>query len=326
MANPIVVLPDLPGYTWRLLTPEDTPALYRLAQAAAQVNGKTAPASRDRIRQELEQAHSSLATDSLCAASPAGELVAYAWITFDERLAQEGRAFLKGCVHPAFRRRGLGGLLIQWMESRAQQVWQTHSAPLPLMLRIDFYDRGADAIALFERMGYHLAMAEDEMRRDLTQPIPAGQLPPGMALQIWTPQRAGQFFQVYQDAFRSRPGFPGWTQEVWVQAFTGYDEFRPDLSMLLLDGAQDVAYAVCSVEEGAGWIVQTGVRPAYRKRGLGGALLAETMRRFRAAGQEVAALSVNVNNPQAASVYHRLGFEYTRRYSSYRKALPYLAS
>ena len=96
--------------------------------------------------------------------------------------------------------------------------------------------------------------------------------------------------------------------------------------MLILDGAEPVGFAICYVETpendqptGEGWIVQMGVRPAWRHRGLAGALLSEIMRRFVSEGLTFARLDVNVNNPQAASLYRRLGFERTKRYTSYQK-------
>lgn len=61
-----------------------------------------------------------------------------------------------------------------------------------------------------------------------------------------------------------------------------------------------IGYALCAVEGNtSGHIVQMGVRPLWRRRGLAGMLLAEAMRRFRAEGLRYATLEVNVNNPQA---------------------------
>jgi ribosomal protein S18 acetylase RimI-like enzyme len=62
-----------------------------------------------------------------------------------------------------------------------------------------------------------------------------------------------------------------------------------------------------------------GIRPAWRNQGLGGALLCEIMRRFRAGGQRWAALEVNIDNDKALRLYRRLGFERVRRRTSYQK-------
>jgi mycothiol synthase len=66
------------------------------------------------------------------------------------------------------------------------------------------------------------------------------------------------------------------------------------------------------------WIVQVGVVPAARRRGLAAALVSEALGRLRAEGSDQAWLTVNVNNPGAAAVYRRLGFEGRGRRARYQ--------
>jgi ribosomal protein S18 acetylase RimI-like enzyme len=244
----------------------------------------------------------------------------------DSKGRGEYHAFLSLSVHPDHRATGVADALLPWLEARAHQVFAAVADGRSLTLRLDAYEeaeRDTTArqalLTLYQQHGYQFAMAEDEMRRDLSLPIPAYPLPAGMNWVTWTPERAGLFFQVYDAAFRTRPGFPGWNEETWRHNFTGYDEFRPDLSMLLMSGDEPTGYAVCSVEGQEGWIVQMGTHPSYRRRGLGGMTLAEVMRRFQVEGLQTAVLQVNVNNPEATSLYRRLGFEPSRRFISYRK-------
>ena len=194
------------------------------------------------------------------------------------------------------------------------------------MLRVDFYDRGADAVELLEKYGFRLALAEDTMRRDLSHALPAVLLPEGMTLVPWSEQWATGFFKVYQDAFRERPRFPNWSEDTWRHNFTDYPDFRADLSLLAMEGMQGVGFTVCHAEnegdpksEETGWVSQMGVRPAWRRRGVGGALLSEVMRRFQASGLSWAALEVSTENRRAGRVYERLGFEPYRTRASYQK-------
>lgn len=311
--------PTLNGYTWRQLNPNDAGALHRLERACAPFDGDTAPAGEAAYRKRLDDAGTDLASNTICAVNDAGEIAAYAWVTFNQGLKQTIRVFQEGRIHPEFRRRGVGSFLVDWMEARAQQWYEAVEDERNLVLRHDFYDRGDDAIALFERYGYTFAFAEDDMRFDLNDSIPDETLPAGMRVVPWTAERAGLFHTVYADAFRTRGDFTPWEQDAWVQAYTGYDDFRPDLSLLVLEGDEPVGYAVCSVEDGEGWIVQMGVRPAWRSRGIAGGLLVECMQRFRAERLQYAMLNVNVNNPGARRVYERLGFVRTTRYTSYQK-------
>lgn len=326
MTITLPVPPRLPRHIWRALRREDAPALHRLELDCASTDVTTNLSTIAAYEKKFEEAGGSAATDTLCAASPAGQLAAAAWVSCDKRLKHEFRAFLDGEVHPDYRGGGLGSFVLEWMEARARQIFAAQSEDRTCVLRIDFYDRGDDAIALFKKYDFRFAHAEEEMRRDLSQPIHATSLPSGMTFVTWTPQRAGQFFRAYEDAFRERPRFPGWSQEVWCHNLTEDAGFRADLSLLVLEGREPVGFAICHVEiEGdeksgsEGWIAQFGVRPVWRNQGLGSALLAEVMQTLKAKGLSYAMLCVNVNNPEAFRLYGRLGFERYRRRTSFQK-------
>ncbi|MBU0496022.1 MAG: GNAT family N-acetyltransferase [Chloroflexi bacterium] len=131
---------------------------------------------------------------------------------------------------------------------------------------------------------------------------------------------ADQFFAVYQAAFRERqrPGYPGWSQEEWIAWLgTDDDDFRPELSLLASHDDLPVGFITCADR----WIIQMGVRPEWRERGIGSALLTKVLGCFRAAGGDQVLLDVNVNNPRAARVYTRLGFERVGRRARYVRAL-----
>jgi ribosomal protein S18 acetylase RimI-like enzyme len=260
-------------------------------------------------------------TERLAAHDAQGNLAAWARVTYNAGLAHEVRAHLSGEVRPLWRRRGLGAYLLLWAEMRARQTLPALSAGRPGVLRIDVSDPPTDAVALYERHGFRLTVAEDELRRDLAGDIAAGELPPGFGLLPWSAASAPLFYRVYADAFRTRPGFPGWTEEVWRRAFAGDDGFRPDLSILLCEDSEPVGYALLAVEEGVGWVSQMGIRPAWRRRGLGQALLTRALHGLRAAGLPEAHLDVNVNNPEARALYGKLGFVLYRRQTSFRQSM-----
>jgi mycothiol synthase len=319
--------PGLLGYTWRPLRPTDGAPLHRLQVDCAPLDGGTSIDSIEELNARLGEAGDRLATDTLALTDSSGNLAAAAWVTCGDRVPQEYRAFLDGRVHPDYRGRGLGSFILQWMEMRAHQTFSALERVRPATLRIDFYDRSDDALALFEQHGFRLSLAEDELRRDLQQPVPVTKLPKGTAVVNWSSQTAPSFFNVYQEAFRERPGFPGWSEAVWRRNFAAGATFRPDLSILLLQGSEPVGFAVCHVEteeaqtaEGLSWIAQMGIRPSWRRQGLGAALLCEVMRRFRGDGLRWAGLEVNVDNGNALRLYRRVGFERLRTRSSYQKA------
>lgn len=323
MTIPLPTSRHLAALNWRPLTPEDAPALFQLERNCALADGNTNPPNLPDCERKLQGPAGSLATDSICAADADGRLIAGAIVTFDLRLKHECRAFLEGNVHPDYRGRGLGSFILNWFESRSRRFLASVPDDRPRVLRADWYDKAEEAGALCAQHGFYLASAGEEMRRDLDEPIPDNAPSGEVSFTTWTAQNAPLFFQVYEEAFRERPGFPGWDEATWRHAFTGHDEFRADLSPLMMEGTDPVAYAVGSIDSvtNEGWINQMGVRPAWRGRGMASALLSQAMRRFKAEGLRYAALDVNDNNPGAARVYRCLGFVRTRHYTSYRKTL-----
>ncbi|MGH2634176.1 MAG: GNAT family N-acetyltransferase [Tepidiformaceae bacterium] len=225
-------------------------------------------------------------------------------------------ALLEGFVEERFRGRGLGTAMLKWAAALVRSAPRGAST-----LRIDLRDAPLDAVELFTANGFALAVAEDEMACEIHDAA-AAPLRPHMSLQSWSEETAPEFFRVYSEAFRDRPGFPGWDETSWRSAFASGPGFRGDLSLLLRSGRVPVAYAVCDVADDAtGRILQMGVSPTWRSRGVAGRLIGVVLGRLQDEGLSTAVLSVNANNPWARRVYERAGFRAVAQYQSYRKAL-----
>ncbi|WP_213455338.1 GNAT family N-acetyltransferase [Rhizomonospora bruguierae] len=228
------------------------------------------------------------------ARDPQGTVVAAASVRHQPPPAG-GRATATGLVDPAVRGRGVGSHLLDWA--------LTAAAPAEVTVETESLTPAAER--LFASRGLRQVFAKDVFRFDLgvAEP-PEVPFPGGVMLAEWSRDAAGRFFAVYSAAFRDRPGFPGWSERQWVDWLTDDEEFRPDWTLLATDGqAGDVGFIGCA----EGWVVQVGVRPDWRGRGLGAALVVEALTRMRAAGAREALLDVNVNNP-AGALYRRLGF------------------
>jgi mycothiol synthase len=206
-----------------------------------------------------------------------------------------------GLVDPAHRGRGIGARLLDGLLADADDL--TADADADGGLAVETESLTDTAAGLFESRGLTLTWAEDVMRLDAATPLPDLAPPATVTMREWTDERAGRFFAVYEAAFRGRPGFPGWSRERWVDWIAGDEDFRPRCSLLAVEHGRDVAFVACA----DGWIVQVGVRPNERGRGLGAALVVAAARRMRADGLPEVLLDVNVDNP-AGALYRRLGF------------------
>lgn len=232
-------------------------------------------------------------------------------LLFDPEIAASALApvFLEALERAAFAR---------WGGDRRQRPAGDPLADAPAWLRITVLDDAALA-KVAELRGFELAHAEDDMTR-LRRAGDAMDAP----LAAWDGAHASAFFKAYEAAFRERPGFPAWSEQRWLLFATDYDAFRPELSHVLLEGGDPLAFRIVAIEEAPegrrACVVQLGVAPAARGRGLGRALLTDLDARLP---EDVRAieLSVGTNNPAARALFERDGFEVLRRRRVYRKPL-----
>jgi len=253
-------------------------------------------------------------------ASAGGVEVARAELKLREVAQGEYRASIEGSVAAGWQRKGLGNAILAWGERASLAALDEQGFAGTVVLAANCDSPGIGAVALYEARGLALAVAEDEMARRLSD-LPAGELPGDFTVLAWDEMSAPLFHHCYDAAFRTRPGFPGWEEARWREAFASGEEFRPGLSFVVCDGPEPVAYAVCWVEGESGWVTQMGVRPEARGKGLGAAMLSRALGQFAVAGLEEAVLEVATNNREAQRLYERLGFEVRHSWQSWRKTL-----
>jgi mycothiol synthase len=294
---------------WRPLAPADLPALAELTVAVLAADGGLPLAATPELIRSRYLSGPAEAT--LGGFNQSGFLVA----ATAARLAETDelrRALIAGQVHPERRRQGLGTFLLGWGLAAGRALLAGTPSDRPRALCVASESLGDAAVRLYQQHGLAHEFGELVMRRELAA-LPEATPPLDITLETWAPELAEQFFAAYDASFRERPGFPGWSAAEWTEWATEDDEFLPGASLLARRGGEPVGFVVCS----AGWIVQVGVRPQDRGRGLGAALVAEALRRLRTAGMAEVLLDVNVNNPRAARLYERLGFEVIGRRARY---------
>jgi ribosomal protein S18 acetylase RimI-like enzyme len=221
----------------------------------------------------------------------------------------DAAAVTTGLVHPQWRRRGLGGTAFDWAAGQAGQPGEAG----PAALTADTEALSDGAHALYLARGLSQVFAEDVMQLAATAtPPPPASPPAGLRLSTWEQAGPARFFAVYEASFRDRPGYPGWSQDRWVDWVSADDDFRAAWALLATVDGTDAGFIVA---DAGGWIIQVGVLPAARGRGIGAALVAEAVRLMRAGGQTV--ITLIVNNPHAAALYRRLGFARAGRRARY---------
>jgi ribosomal protein S18 acetylase RimI-like enzyme len=167
------------------------------------------------------------------------------------------------------------------------------------------------------------------MRRPLDEPIPDAPLPAGLELRPVEERDHRQIWEGSEEAFRDHWENATRTESDFVNTYA-----NPDVDTALWQVAWDgdeVAGVVMNAifeEENerlgikVGWLEEVAVRRPWRRRGLGAALIAGSLRTFRDRGMDEASLGVDAENPTGAlALYERLGFRRHRSFRVYRKRI-----
>lgn len=174
--------------------------------------------------------------------------------------------------------------------------------------------------------GYSLWRASFRMEIALDDPVQP-RLPDGLVLRTYTDPDAELLRAGLNEAFALDPTWQEVTAEVFRGAFyLGTRGFDPRLWALAWDGDDlagfSLAYPGRGSDETLGWIGTLGVREAWRRRGLGEALLRTSFRALWDCGFRRAGLGVDAENVTGAlRLYERVGMRQVQRSNSWTKRI-----
>ena len=307
--------PNLDGLIWRPITRDDLTELVELAGMCYLSDGGL------HFLFEPDEIISQFFPDEPGAAIGAlnadGQLVACNAINLSGD-SRSLRATIVGYVRPDMRGRGFGTYLMRWSQVQAESLL-AGAAVDQQVLQIRTESLTETASRLYGAHGFRQVMEELVMRRDPDMPLPDCAVPPDVTVTSWQPDLADQFFEAYESAFRERPGFPGYRSATeWVDSWTD-DDFRPEWSLLARTGDVPLGFLTGTSNPPHGYVMQVGVIPTMRRRGLASGLIVEAMRRMQAAGAASVWLTVHINNPGAIQAYSQLGFATIGRRARYER-------
>ena len=148
------------------------------------------------------------------------------------------------------------------------------------------------------------------MRRQLSLPIKPAPLPDGITLVPFTVDTARQGRELMRRAYDGDLGDNGISFEGFWSWLTNDPEYDPTLIFVAAAEGAVVGFCHCWREA---FIKDLVVDAAFRKRGLGAALLTLALDTFVERGATAVDLKTDVNNVVAQSLYRRLGFEIVER-------------
>ncbi len=316
------------GYVLRGATLADLPEAVAMFNACSRQLIGTDEVTLEGYRHEWEVPILNLPEDVKVVIAPDGSLVGCqeVWDLFDPHT----RVNTWGRVHPDHQGRGIATALLRWADERARQAIRRapYGTRVVMLNWINSLDISAHEVML--RSGFNLIRHSYRMRIDLTEAPPAPVWPEGITLRTFNPARDLEAVAwADREAFRDHWGFVERPFEQDLQLFRhwmGESRFDPSLWFMAMHGNKVAGISLCDSrtdeDPNMGWVGSLGVVRAYRKRGLGLALLRHSFGELYRRGQRAVGLGVDAYNLTGAlRLYEKAGMRVARKNNTYEKEL-----
>jgi mycothiol synthase len=221
-----------------------------------------------------------------------------------------------GGVHPAYRRQGIGGRLLDWAQLAAVPLHEERYPGLPLSIAGWCPAGDSGASALYASRGFRAARWVHLMAADLTAAGLSAPVPAGVQVAAFTAELAEDARLVRNEAVRDHGQADQMTPGEWAY-FLSYDAFRPAFSYLAYDGAEPLGVLIGREYDASTeltgildlYIALIATRRSARNRGIASALLSRALTDARSAGFTAASLQVDADSPTGAlDLYRQAGF------------------
>lgn len=277
----------------------------------------------ERLGHVWERPGFSLANDARVVETRAGRLVGYLGLwNITPPYTKNTMAFR---IHPDFKGRGIGTTLTHWAEDRAHDLLT--KAPFGTSVRIEtgiHHDDSASK-AFLEGLGYRVSHHYWRMVLELSAPPVVEPLPSGFRI-ITHAQHPDQWavYVAEEEAWGHIPTQHGFQE--WLTRETTDEFYDPSLWFLVMAGDEIAALALtqAGLPENlrVGYVRSVGVRPAWRRRGLGLGLLQHAFAELFARNKRLLVLDVNAATQQGATrLYEKAGMQVLRQIDTYSKVL-----
>ncbi len=314
------------GFMARPATMNDLPAVVGVMNAAALAEIGLRNFTLDSVKRLWKDSEFRLEADTWLVTAPGGQVVGYA--DFIEEMPPDPYE-VSSWVYPAVIETDVGDYLLQWLDARAQQALKRAPQNGPItMLHSWVYEQSIALRQRLERSGYQHIRTWLRLLIEMNQPPSEPFIPADIVIRP---------FQLGQD---DRALYETWEEAMadeWGHTTLTYDKWR--YYFVEQAGEEDLPYWFLAVDghaiaglilgrwrrpgtEDEGHIRYLGVRPAWRRRGIGLALLLHSFGEFYRRGRFKVGLGVDGTSLTGAErLYLKAGMSIILRSLVYQKVL-----
>lgn len=313
-----------PGWSTRRPTLDDVPELLKLAHASDMAAVGEPDFTTDDVREALTDPGTDPAVDCWVALDADGAIVGW---TYPHNTTGGPRDFIEVYTWPGRgepSRRHLLDLILARAAERGAALghspYEVRAGAIPT--ETDYIEALTDAGFAFLNQHARMEMSLAGVPDTIPEP-PAGVTVRPVAHDDEAELR--RFHAVIEEAFRDSDhrsmDFDSWRAKVAAQRSITWDEwFVAEVDGQIVGALQSADGD--GEQEGEGWVRGLGVLRAYRKRGVGEALLRRAFATYVRNGRTRAGLGVDMANPtKAERLYHAVGMHPKYRANIYQKML-----
>lgn len=325
--------PAIPGLAFRHFRGEsDYPKMVAAISASAEADKLERVTTVEDIANSYAHLVNSDPYQDMIFAEVNGEVIGYSRGWWQEEENGPRLYGFVGFLVPAWRRKGIGWVMLQWMESHLRDVASRHPVE-----KEKFFEEGASQeetslAIMLEKAGYKPIRHFWEMVRPSLDDIPDFSLPEGLEVRPVQADHIRAIWDAANEAFRDHWGFSQPTEEDYKAWQENKTLFQPELWQVAWDVATNqVAGQVRTFIDHArnekynhkrGYTEFISVARPWRKRGVARALIVRSLRVQKEQGMTESALGVDSENLSGATrVYEDCGFRVTKQGTIYRKPL-----
>jgi len=307
--------------TLRAVCWDDLNAVVQLIYDVCEAEGDTSVAvTPEDLENEWKYEGFNPEQDAFLVENRAGGLAGYAAL-FDVREHCE----LSGdiYVHPEFKALGVDTALLRAMETRGRENIQLAPPDRRVFIRVPLDNKDETGKDIFMHEGYLPLRYHWRMGIELDAAPPAPVLPAGFEIRPFVKdEHAAAVWQARNESFQGNWGSHAMTFEEFSNFIFEPPEFDPALWTVIWDGSEVAGFSINKYRMGIGWIHILGVRPAWRSKKLGLALLHHAFGEFYKRGMKTIGLGVDAsNNTGATRLYQKVGMHTVSEFVTLEKEL-----